>query len=372
MKKELFTEKKKRVFNAIKHKSVDRIPLMYRAQPEINLRLLKYFNLDPDINESWQELMEIMGFDVFSGGSGIGKYSKFKPAYKGRFKINPMDGNQFYAWGIDSYFDKNADSINYLINKDFAKLSSIGEMEKYMFPSVKDFDFKYENAYSGLKSSHFTGTGTLNSIFMIALYLRGPEQLFIELVSDKKLAKYYIDTIGQFVFDYTWKTLKNAGRELEFYALWDDLAMQSNLMIPYATFKEFFYPWYKKIFALAKSYDLITYFHACGNANEIIPDLIEIGVDILDPVQTSARDMQLDKLKKNYGKDICFHGGIDVQELLPLKTPKEIRRYMSWVLELFATGGGLILGPSHSITNDTPLENILSVYRPDLLNNDLV
>ena len=366
IKNEYISESKKRVINAIKHKSVDRLPFMYRAQPEINSKLLKYFELDPDINESWQKLMEIMGFDLFSGGSGIGKFTKFKPVYKGRSKANPMDGNQFYAWGIDSYFDENADSINYLTNKDFANLRTIDDMKKYGFPSPDDFDFKYDNTYSDLKSNHFIGTGTLNSIFMIALYLRGPEKLFMELMSEKKLAGYYIDTIGQFVFDYAEETLKSAGKELEFYALWDDLAMQSNLMIPYESFKEFFYPWYKKIFALAKSHELITYFHVCGNANEIIPDLIEIGVDILDPVQTSARDMQLDKLKKNYGKDICFHGGIDVQELLPLKSPKEITEYLSWVLELFGSEGGLILGPSHSITNDTPLENILSVYRPDI------
>ena len=304
MEKDLFTDNKKRVLNSIKHKSVDRIPLMYRAQPEINSKLLKYFNLDHDINESWQELMEIMGFDLFSGGSGIGKFTKFKPAYRGRLKINPMDSNQFYAWGIDSYFDKNADSINYLVNKDFAKLSTINEMKNYRFPSVKDFDFKYNAIPSNLKTSHFIGTGTLNSIFMLEMYLRGPEQLFMELMSNKKLAKYYIDAIGQFVFDYTQETFKGAGKEIEFYALWDDLAMQSNLMIPYVIFKEFFYPWYKKIFTLAKSHDLITYFHVCGNANEIIPDLIEIGVDILDPIQTSARDMQLDKLKKNYGKGL--------------------------------------------------------------------
>ncbi|MHB1348097.1 MAG: uroporphyrinogen decarboxylase family protein [Candidatus Humimicrobiaceae bacterium] len=366
IKDDYFSEFKKRVINAIQHKSVDRLPLMYRAQPETNSKLLKYFGLDPDINESWQELMEIMGFDLFSGGSGIGKFTKFKPSYKGRSKVSLMDGNQFYAWGIDSYFDKNADSINYLVNKSFANLWSIDEMKKYDFPSIGYFDFKYDNTYSYLKSDHFIGAGTLNSIFMIALYLRGPEKLFMELMSEKKLAGYYIDAIGQFVFDYARETLKSAGRELEFYALWDDLAMQSNLMIPHAIFKEFFYPWYKKIFGLAKSYELITYFHVCGNANEIIPDLIDMGVDILDPVQTSARDMQLDKLKKNYGTDICFHGGIDVQELLPLKSPKEITEYLSWVLELFGSGGGLILGPSHSITNDTPLENILSVYRPDL------
>jgi uroporphyrinogen decarboxylase len=197
---------------------------------------------------------------------------------------------------------------------------------------------------------------------MIALYLRGAEQLMIELLTDKKMAKFYIDRIGGFVFEFTKRTIQENHNILEFYALWDDMAMQQGLMIPYSIYKEFFLPWHKKIFALAKDYNLITYFHICGNADEIIPDLVEMGVDILDPVQTSAKDMQLDKLRKKYGSNICFHGGVDVQNLLPLKKPEDIQKYIKWARDLFRNEGGLILGPSHDITVDTPLENILAIY----------
>jgi len=357
---------KNRVLNAIYHKQVDRIPLMYRALPAINNKLLDYFKLDSDIKKSWQDLMRVMGFDLFSGGNGIGKFTKFKPSYIGSIKKNPSDNNSFYVWGIDSYFDEKSDSISYSVNNDFAKLESVSEMEKYCYPDVNDFDYCWKDIPMHLKNKHFLGTGTLNSIFMIALYLRGPNNLMIELLTNKPLARYYIDKIGEFVFEYTKKTFESVGKDIEFFALWDDLAMQNSLMIPYYTFKEFFLPWYEKIFALAKKYNLITYFHICGNASEVIPDLINIGVDILDPIQTSARDMQLDKLKEKFGKNICFHGGIDVQNLIPFGKPEDIRKYMDWVLNLFGSSGGLILGPSHDITADSPIENILEIYRPDL------
>jgi uroporphyrinogen decarboxylase len=139
--------------------------------------------------------------------------------------------------------------------------------------------------------------------------------------------------------------------------------MQNALMIPHSIFREYFAPWYKKIFGLAKKYGLITYFHVCGNANEIIPDLIDMGVDILDPVQTSAKDMQLEKLQRKFGRDICFHGGIDVQNLIPFGKPADIKDYISRAQHLFSGNGGLILGPSHDITVDSPMENILEIYR---------
>ena len=341
---------------------VDRIPLMYRALPEIHSRLLEHFKLQDDISKSWQELMDRMGFDLFSGGNGIGKFTKFKPSYTGPLKINTIDGNFFFTFGIDSYFDEKANSVNYLTNKEFANLSSAEDMAKYSFPDPDDFDFKWYDPPVELNDRHFLGTGTLNSIFMIALFLRGIEQLMIEMLTSKKLAKYYIDRIGEFVLEFTKRTFEKNQGILEFYALWDDMAMQQGLMISYDNYKEFFLPWHKKIFALAKDHDLITYFHICGNANEIIPDLIDIGVDILDPVQTSATDMQLDKLRKKYGHNICFHGGIDVQNLLPMQKPEDIRKYIKWAKALFKNKGGIILGPSHDITVDTPLENILAVY----------
>ena len=87
-----------------------------------------------------------------------------------------------------------------------------------------------------------------------------------------------------------------------------------------------------------------------------------LGVDILDPVQTSAREMDLPTLKRRYGTNVCWHGGIDVQRLLPHGTPADVRAAVQEAESLFADDGNLILGPSHEITPDTPLENVLAIY----------
>jgi len=102
--------------------------------------------------------------------------------------------------------------------------------------------------------------------------------------------------------------------------------------------------------------------HSCGSVHKLIPDLIDAGLDILDVVQTSARDMEIDRLAKDFGKDICFCGTMDVQQVLLNKTPIEIEEEVKMREDLFPEGG-LILGPSHAIQPGTPVENIIAMYR---------
>jgi len=363
-----FSEKKERLINSIKRKPLDRVPLMYRALPSVNKKLLSYFALSEDISISWQPLMEKLNIEAFSSGSGMGKFTSCRPKYcSAAFKINTLDSNMFYAWGIDSYIDIKSDSISYIDNAKTAIMSSIEDFKKMKQPEIDEFDLTSMAPDMALRKDHMLGTGVLNSIFMIAMYLRGAANLMMDLMIDKKLAHYYVDKVGQFACDLNKKILDKIGDKIDYYKLWDDMAMQNSLMISPEVFREYFYPWYKKLFSEAKKHNLITFFHICGNANEIIRDLIDIGVDVLDPVQTSALNMDLKHLKKEYGKHISFHGGVDVQGFLQNADPKEIIKYKEETEELFLNSGGLILGPAHEITSDTNIRNIVALYRPDLL-----
>ena len=102
--------------------------------------------------------------------------------------------------------------------------------------------------------------------------------------------------------------------------------------------------------------------HSCGSVYSFIPRLIEIGLDILDVVQTSAKDMDIRKLHREFGKDLCFCGTMDVQQILLNKTVSEIEKEVTLRKNLFKKGG-LILGPSHAIQPGTPMENIVGMYR---------
>ena len=106
-------------------------------------------------------------------------------------------------------------------------------------------------------------------------------------------------------------------------------------------------------------------FHSCGAVREVIPDLIACGVDVLNPLQPAAKGMEPAGLKKDFGKEIAFHGGIDIQYLLPQKTPDVVTAEAHRVARILCEQGGYVLSPSHNIQLDTPTENIFAMYRAE-------
>jgi uroporphyrinogen decarboxylase len=121
-------------------------------------------------------------------------------------------------------------------------------------------------------------------------------------------------------------------------------------------------PYWKRIISMAKSKGLIFNWHCCGNINEVLPMMIDSGIDVFDVVQTSARDMEIEKFYKKFGRSVCINGAVDVQKLLVGKKPVDVREEVTKIKELWGLGGGLILGPSHEALPETPIENILAIY----------
>ena len=181
---------------------------MYRALPSVNGRLLTNFSLESDINKSWQKLKEALNIEAFSSGAGMGKFTTYRPGYTGSRNARKADGNMFYAWGIDSYYDEKSDSLSYKENKDTSKIDTIAGFSGFKAPVPDEFDLDIMTPDMELAKDNMLGAGTLNSIFMIAMYLRGANNLLIELMTDKKLAHYYIDMIGEFACELNRQILK--------------------------------------------------------------------------------------------------------------------------------------------------------------------
>lgn len=130
-------------------------------------------------------------------------------------------------------------------------------------------------------------------------------------------------------------------------------------------FRKFFKPALRDLINLAKTFDLKTMLHTCGGVRELIPDLIEIGLDILNPIQTRAKGMDPKELKKEFGKDICFHGSVDVQKILPFGTPDDVKKTVNSLIKTLGKGGGFILAPSHNLQLDIPINNIIAMYEAE-------
>jgi len=127
-------------------------------------------------------------------------------------------------------------------------------------------------------------------------------------------------------------------------------------------FLKFVAPYLKEIIDCIHSLRGLVLFHSCGLVYSFIPDLISLGVDILDPIQPVNAVMQPENLKQEFGSRLSFHGGIDMQNLLPKATPAEVKAEASRYCEILGKNGGYILGPAHLFQPDVPPENIMAVY----------
>ena len=147
--------------------------------------------------------------------------------------------------------------------------------------------------------------------------------------------------------------------------LWtgDDVASQSSMIISPKTWRAMIKPHLKRVFDVGKAHRLWVAYHCCGALRPIIPDLIEIGMDVLNPVQSNCPGMDPLELKKEFGERLAFMGGLDTQGLLPFGSASEVRRATAHLLEgMTAGGGGYILAASHTIPPETPDENIFAMY----------
>jgi len=146
----------------------------------------------------------------------------------------------------------------------------------------------------------------------------------------------------------------------------DDLASQNSLLVSANMYRQFIKPRHKKLFSYIKSKaqnKVYIFYHTCGAVKELIPDLIEAGVDILNPVQVNAKGMDSKELKKLFGKDITFWGGgVDTQHILPHGTPQEVRDETKRRIEDLAPGGGFIFNPVHNVQRDVPPENYMAMW----------
>jgi uroporphyrinogen decarboxylase len=167
----------------------------------------------------------------------------------------------------------------------------------------------------------------------------------------------------QFYMDYIDKVIDKIGDYVEVLVFGDDLGHQGGPLISPEVYRELFKPAHKKMWEHVHSRSSCKVFiHSCGSLYELIPDMIDAGLDILNPVQTNAANMEPERLKREFGKDLIFWGGGCEPRTLALKGPEDVRKEVKQRIDIFGKDGGFVFASLHNITAEVPAENIIAMF----------
>ncbi len=202
-------------------------------------------------------------------------------------------------------------------------------------------------------------------IFAACQLIRGMSNFMCDLAADEALATALLDTLAELHMEEFERYIAALGPYLDVVTVADDLGMQGGPQIDPQMWRKTVKPSMAKLYGFMKSRmnQAKLFMHSCGSVYDFIPDLIEIGVDILNPVQVSAANMDSRKLKTEFGKDIVFWGGgCDTQSVLPGGTPQQVRDEVKKRIDDFAPGGGFVFAQVHNIQPDVPPENMVAMW----------
>lgn len=230
---------------------------------------------------------------------------------------------------------------------DEARREAIGELARRLYEST-DFAIALSVGCNLLEWSQF---------------LFGMENTFCYLAGEKRKMARFLDRLTEVHLENLSRLLPRLRGWVQILVFGDDLGMQGGPQISPETYRELFLPRHRKIYEYAKKLTGAHIFlHSCGGIYQLIPHLIEAGVEILNPVQTSARNMEPERLKREFGRDLTFWGGgCDTQHVLSQGTPEQVREDVRRRLEIFMPGGGFVWAPIHNIMADVPPENVLAM-----------
>lgn len=268
-------------------------------------------------------------------------------------------------WGVRrqevSYGDGSYREISYYPLHDARDIS---DLNRHRWPEADWFDFASIGSRIDCiqRSGPFAIRSGLGNIFETAWYMRGFEQMLADLVLQPELAYEIMRRVTDFYVAYNTRLLQAAAGRIDIIFTADDIAGQRGLLMSLPMWEQHIKPHHERLNRAIKQFDVRIMYHSDGAVTEAVPELIDMGVDVLEALQFSADDMDPEFLKAAYGDRLCFHGGICVQKTLPFGSVEAVRCEVLERIRVLGKGGGYILAPSHAIQAGTPPENVVALF----------
>ena len=248
------------------------------------------------------------------------------------------------------------------INHPLAAFDTVEEIDaNYTWPIADWYDYStIANQLTGKESRPVQAGGS--EPLLLYKRLRGEEQAFMDLVLAPDIVAYCLDKLFDFCYENTSRIYEKIPGKTTFTYVSEDMGSEKDLMFSPELIRRFLMPRMKRMMDLVHQSGAYVFHHNDGAIRKILPDLVDAGIDILNPVQWNCFDMDRESLKSDFGKRVVFHGGMDNQYTLPFGSTKEVREEVLDNIRILGAGGGYILAPCHNIQVISPPENITALY----------
>ncbi|MEJ2305395.1 MAG: uroporphyrinogen decarboxylase family protein [Anaerolineales bacterium] len=347
------------VLTSIHHKSY-RALRKYLEMPDLEPRIVDIFQQIVEVDDDMRDFLKVDVRDVAPRSSATFQ-----------IELKEMEGYSYFydEWGIGWKMPKEGGWYYDMFDHPLREAQSLTEIEEYPWPDPVD-----EGRFAGMaerakhaaeveKHGVFMG-GLCAGIMEMAAWMRGFENYFSDFAANEDLLVGLMRKVMELKMAYWEKALALVGDHADVVGEADDFAGQYRMLISPGMYRRIVKPLHKELFDFihARTKAKI-FFHSCGSIRPVIPDLIEIGVDIINPVQVSATGMDSAELKREFDKDIVFWGGgVDTQRVLGDGTPEQVREDTRRRIEDLAPGGGFVFATVHNIQGNVPPENIMAMW----------
>ena len=387
---------RERVLKSIRHEEADRLPIDLGGMASTGIMAIAYarlkeylgiqhgetriFDMGQQLAEVEPEILSRFGVDVISLANSLGEAPEFWKPWKlpngvdckipAGVDLRPDEENGgWLIWENGMPMHRMSPSSLYFSEAihPLAGLTTPEELQYVPRPVISEEELKflemrakalYENTDFAIMAN-FGG-----NILETGNSLRGFSRFMMDLGKGGAFTEDLIGGIVETQLKNLSLFLQAVGNYVQIVQFGDDLGMQDRLIMSRSMYQKHIFPGHQKLFQYVHhNSECFVFLHSCGSIAPLIPDLIAAGVDILNPVQTSAKNMDPKKLKEEFGKQITFWGGgCDTQHVLPFATPTEVAQHVREQIKIFAPGGGYVFNQIHNIQADIPPENIVAMF----------
>lgn len=339
---------RERMLAAINHEPIDRVPTDIWAVPEVWARLAEHFGREADL----REILHIDGF------AGVG------PTYVGPALPETGEGETVDLWGVrrrrveyggGEYYEQSHNPL--------AAAGTIDDLERYPWPSADWFDYSQMRPTAEARREEQAVMCGYMAPFTYHQYLRGLGASLTDPLTDAEFTRHLLTRLCDFLYEHHRRMFQACEGLLDLAQVTDDYGMQTGAIMSPATFREFYRPQLQRFIDLGHEFGMKVFHHDDGAIREFLPDLAEMGIDVLNPIQWRCPGMDRAELKRDFGRRVCFHGGMDNQQTMPFGTSEQVRAEVRDNVDLLASDRtGYILAPCHNLQAITPVENIIAMY----------